>query len=609
MYFPLRFAFVALCITSQVQGLSLHLDHDAESSMLDTENAAQLSTPEDDKVQSVPSAAVSFGFLQEGKSATRNWNGDIDEDDEEEEEEHNLGRKEDLKGGYVVPKGKFAGAKPEDLDHSGKHSQRGKYTCLQCEEPDCRPQPQCEGASQCYTSRVREHNGQELISRGCIKPSDQVPLMCYTASSSRHAINCCGGDNCNNGSFPELEPLKTLGQEEPGYDLKLVFAILGPVLLLFIVGSIVIYVMRRRHHKIVEAARTLADPDPFYASEDLLRATAAGDSTLREYLEHSLTSGSGSGLPLLIQRTLAKQISLAECIGKGRYGEVWQGYWHGERVAVKIFFSRDEASWSRETQIYSTVLIRHDSILGYIGSDMTSRNSCTQLWLVTHYHQLGSLYDHLNRVTLTSNQMMKICLSTINGLLHLHTEIFGTQGKPAIAHRDIKSKNILVKDNGCCVIADFGLAVTHVQSTGELDVAQNPRVGTKRYMAPEILDESINMECFEAFQRADIYAFGLVLWEVCRRTKSHGIVEDYLPPFGDSVPSDPSFEDMKKVVCSDGQRPTIPNRWSYDETLMGMAKLMKECWHHKSDARLSALRVKKTLAKLAPTDVFFHLDD
>lgn len=65
-----------------------------------------------------------------------------------------------------------------------------------------------------------------------------------------------------------------------------------------------------------------------------------------------MTSGSGSGLPLLIQRTLAKQISLCECIGKGRYGEVWRGVWHGENVAVKIFFSRDEASWTRETEIY-----------------------------------------------------------------------------------------------------------------------------------------------------------------------------------------------------------------------------------------------------------------
>lgn len=74
--------------------------------------------------------------------------------------------------------------------------------------------------------------------------------------------------------------------------------------------------------------------------------------SFQEYLEQSLTSGSGSGLPLLIQRTLAKQISLVECIGKGRYGEVWQGVWHGEKIAVKIFFSRDEASWRRETEIY-----------------------------------------------------------------------------------------------------------------------------------------------------------------------------------------------------------------------------------------------------------------
>ena len=47
------------------------------------------------------------------------------------------------------------------------------------------------------------------------------------------------------------------------------------------------------------------------------------------------------------------------------------------------------------------------------------------------------------------------------GLTHLHAEIFGTRGKPAIAHRDIKSKNILVKNSGECCIADFGLAVKY----------------------------------------------------------------------------------------------------------------------------------------------------
>ena len=44
--------------------------------------------------------------------------------------------------------------------------------------------------------------------------------------------------------------------------------------------------------------------------------------------------------------------------------------------------------------------------------------------------------------------MLKLCVSISSGLAHLHIEIVGTQGKPAIAHRDLKSKNILVKRNG-----------------------------------------------------------------------------------------------------------------------------------------------------------------
>ncbi len=47
-----------------------------------------------------------------------------------------------------------------------------------------------------------------------------------------------------------------------------------------------------------------------------------------------------------------------ECVGKGRYGEVWRGHWRGENVAVKIFSSRDEKSWLRESDIYQTVMLR-----------------------------------------------------------------------------------------------------------------------------------------------------------------------------------------------------------------------------------------------------------
>lgn len=87
-------------------------------------------------------------------------------------------------------------------------------------------------------------------------------------------------------------------------------------------------------------------------------------------------------------------------------------------------------------------------------------------------------------------------------------------------------------------------------------------------MAPEVLDESINVAMFESFKMADIYSVGLVFWEACRRCISSGgkitSAEDYALPYYDVVPSDPSFEDMRLVVCVKGIRPGIPERWERD---------------------------------------------
>lgn len=44
-----------------------------------------------------------------------------------------------------------------------------------------------------------------------------------------------------------------------------------------------------------------------------------------------------------------------------------------------------------------------------------------------------------------------------------------------------------------------------------------------------------------------------------------GIVEEYQLPYHDMVPTDPSYEDMREVVCIKRLRPSFPNRWSSDE--------------------------------------------
>lgn len=51
-----------------------------------------------------------------------------------------------------------------------------------------------------------------------------------------------------------------------------------------------------------------------------------------------------------------------------------------------------------------------------------------------------------------------------------------------------------------------------------MDVAPNTRQGTKRYMPPEVLDESINKFSFDAYKQGDMYSFGLCVWEVAKRT-------------------------------------------------------------------------------------------
>ncbi|XP_028050289.1 TGF-beta receptor type-1 isoform X6 [Monomorium pharaonis] len=434
-----------------------------------------------------------------------------------------------------------------------------------------------------------------------LPPSQPEPRIFCMTSDSRNTtfvIECCNKEDfCNRDLKPLLHPsnneVSSSGDDATWVTWKMALTIAVPIC------AICVVVMAIYHIHMTKKRPARHFPDDSLEAPD---RPILGGVTIRDMLEMT-TSGSGSvGLPLLVQRSIARQIQLVETIGKGRFGEVWRGRWRGENVAVKIFSSREERSWFREAEIYQTVMLRHDNILGFIAADNKDNGTWTQLWLITDYHEKGSLFDYLNRSTVDTNGMIRMALSIATGLAHLHMEIVGTQGKPAIAHRDLKSKNILVKTNGTCAIGDLGLAARHDVITDTVDIQLNNRVGTKRYMAPEVLEETINMNHFDSFKRADVYALGLILWEIARRCNVGGIHDEYQLPFYDLVPSDPTIEEMRKVVCTDRQRPSIPNRWQSIEALQVMSKVMKECWYHNAAARLTALRIKKSLANYGAID-------
>lgn len=486
-------------------------------------------------------------------------------------------------------------------------------SCLECYCAGYCPHDEYNGTchampnSQCFSAVEEVYNPETggfepERTYGCLPPEETGFMLCkgyLVPHKIPKSIACCSdGDLCNKYLKPQY---KTLPPEEDEYpaemyqydDLLYQLAIVVPptavLLLLFLLG-LYLYM---RHKKYPERGAYYSPgcQEPFIPVKK-------GGPSIQDLIEHSVTSGSGSGLPKLVQRTIARQIEMVQSIGKGRYGEVWKARWRGEYVAVKVFFTTDEASWIRETEIYQTVLLRHDNILGFVASDIRGTGSWTQMLLITNYHENGSLHDYLSAHVLDPDAGITLAYSAACGISHLHMAIFGKQGKPAIAHRDIKSKNILVKKDGTCAIADFGLAVRLNSEADQLDIAVNPRVGTKRYMPPEVLDETMVKENFEAYRRADMYSFALVVWEIARRCMVNGVADDYQIPFQDVVPNDPSFEDMRKVVCVDRMRPPLCKRWNSCEATRMLVRVMQDCWHHNPAVRLTALRVKKSLAKL-----------
>ncbi|XP_068914138.1 bone morphogenetic protein receptor type-1B isoform X5 [Tenebrio molitor] len=434
---------------------------------------------------------------------------------------------------------------------------------------------------------------------GCLPSGERGLMQCkgdLVPHRERKSIQCCDNADLCNKELKPMYPERPTPESSDGstFDSPPYIVLLTSVTFCITLCLIVIMICYLRYRK-----------KQVYANNDYAEKYPAM-KIHRHHLIDEKSSGSGSGMPTLVQRTISKQIHMVSSVGKGRYGEVWLGRWRGERVAVKVFFTTEEQSWFRETEIYQTVLMRHENILGFIAADIKGTGSWTQMLLITDYHENGSLHDYLQDHVLDPNSLLTMALTISSGLAHLHTEIFGTRGKPAIAHRDIKSKNILVKNNLECCIADFGLAVKYFSDTNEIDDPRGAnlvgsRSGTRRYMAPEILNSTINMRNFDAHKMADMYAFGLVLWEMSRRCITGDKIttaDEYQVPYYDCVPSDPSFDEMMQVVCVKNVRPNIPMRWESEYVLKTLSKVMQECWHANPSVRLTALRVKKTLSKL-----------
>uniref|UniRef100_G3ST25 TGF-beta receptor type-2 n=2 Tax=Elephantidae TaxID=9780 RepID=G3ST25_LOXAF len=302
-------------------------------------------------------------------------------------------------------------------------------------------------------------------------------------------------------------------------------------------------------------------------------------------------------------------IELDTLVGKGRFAEVYKAKLKQntseqfETVAVKIFPYEEYASWKTEKDIFSDINLKHENILQFLTAEERKTELGKQYWLITAFHAKGNLQEYLTRHVISWEDLRKLGSSLARGIAHLHSD-HTPCGRPKmpIVHRDLKSSNILVKNDLTCCLCDFGLSL-HLDPTLSVDdLANSGQVGTARYMAPEVLESRMNLENVESFKQTDVYSMALVLWEMTSRCNAVGEVKDYEPPFGSKVREHPCVESMKDNVLRDRGRPEIPSSWLNHQGIQMVCETLTECWDHDPEARLTAQCVAERFSELEHLD-------
>ncbi|XP_078727101.1 activin receptor type-2A [Lampetra fluviatilis] len=431
-----------------------------------------------------------------------------------------------------------------------------------------------EKRQHCYASWRNVSGGVRLERQGCWLDD----FNCYdrsecVESSENPAVYfcCCDGDLCN-AMFTHLPVLQPRAHEgaQPGVAERQSTAsgafLYTLVPLLAVTMVLLLSFWTYRHHKLAYAHAALPPQ------------------------EASLAPPS----PVLGLRP----VQLLELRARGRFGCVWRAQLLSQVVAVKIIQPVNKQSWQNEMDIFQTPGMRHENLLEFIGAEKRGANLDMEMWLITAFHERGCLSDYLKGSTLSWAELCHVAETMSRGLAYLHSDVHGKNegSKPAIAHRDFKSKNVLLKNNLSAVIADFGLALKFEPGCSPGDT--HGQVGTQRYMAPEVLEGAI---CFQrdAFLRIDVYALGLVLWElVSRCTAADGPIDEYRVPFDEEIGDHPTLEDMQDIVVQKKMRPAFREAWLKHPGLAQLCVTMEECWDHDAEARLSAGCVEERLVQL-----------
>ena len=123
-----------------------------------------------------------------------------------------------------------------------------------------------------------------------------------------------------------------------------------------------------------------------------------------------------------------------------------------------------------------------------------------ELYIISELVRGRTLREELRDGPLPPSQLIPVLISIGSALAAAHEH--------GIVHRDLKPENIIQREDGQIKVLDFGLARSVQRATTVL-TDDGSLLGTPGYMAPEQLTPGAEID-----GRADIFAFGVIAWEL-----------------------------------------------------------------------------------------------
>jgi serine/threonine protein kinase len=259
-----------------------------------------------------------------------------------------------------------------------------------------------------------------------------------------------------------------------------------------------------------------------------------------------------------------KELTIGRQIGKGSFAVVYRGVWRNQEVAIKRVTrpTGHGNPWWEERELRIMMAVRSPSVVYFHGVTFFPQGDAG---LVMEYCHCGSLYDRLMRTHIVWKMgwldFFHLAIQAAKAVLVLHS------WQPGIAHSDLKTHNLLIDENNQVKICDFGVStIFNMASDSSSDENElfasdflhvNQNIGTERasfcgtllYMAPErFIGEAPNPSM-------DVYAFGIVLWELLHRL----FEREYQPPYAEYRHVYPLKAQLMCQIHQNQLRPSVPD--------------------------------------------------